>query len=514
MKIDRPNRKIIMPYRDDVMALFPDVLHFVWEGEHIIAIDHGTEETILLRNLGVSIPAPIREHYDWPGQLKPFKTQIKTCALMTTHPRCYVLNRMGTGKTAAALWSFDWLKKQGEADKLLVIAPLSTIDIVWANEVRKVVPHLSVVTLYGSAQRRHKMLDLDADIYIVNHDGVEVVLQKLLRRSNINCIVIDEAAVYRNRRTERSKMVHTLIRDRRWVWAMTGSPTPNEPPDAFGLVNLMTPETGPRSWRQARIETMVQFSQFVWKPRADAQETVASWLRPSVCFDLSQVMELPDLIEREIDVELGPLQTKVYGELARKASADLKAGRVTAQNGGILYTKLVQAAAGWLYDDDHNVHVFDPWQRMQTLVDIITSSHRKVIAFVPFIHMMEGVSEYLTKAKIKHFTVSGDTPLKERNKIFTDFQYGSGHDALLAHPVCMSHGLTLTAADTIVWCAPISSLEVFEQANARITRVGQVHKQQVLMLCGSAIERKTYARLRAKRAVQEGILELLAEAVT
>jgi len=172
-----------------------------------------------------------------------------------------------------------------------------------------------------------------------------------------------------------------------------------------------------------------------------------------------------------------------------------------------------------VYDDQHNVNELDPDQRLATIKDIIEQrmdieDPGKCIVFVPYIHMLDGVSRFLTKEKLPHFVVSGATSLPKRNEIFTKFQHGTGTETLLAHPACMSHGLTLTAADTIVWASSIPSLEIFEQANARITRVGQRHKQQVIMLYGSKTERETYRRLRMKRAVQDDILELLSEALT
>ena len=101
--------------------------------------------------------------------------------------------------------------------------------------------------------------------------------------------------------------------------------------------------------------------------------------------------------------------------------------------------------------------------------------------------------------------------MSQRSEIFNLFQRSAKYKVLNAHPVCMAHGLTLTAADTIVWFAPISSNETFEQANARIRRVGQTHKQQVLMLSGTVAERRTYQRLRQKQALQDSVLDILAE---
>jgi SNF2 family DNA or RNA helicase len=520
MYLDREHQHWIMEYRDDVRALFPHATNFMWNGKHVIAVPHGIDETMLLRNLNIDgVPAPIAEHYDWTGFEKPFEVQVKTCELMTMNRRCYVLNKMGTGKTKAALWSFDYLKSVGQARKMLVVAPLSTLDFTWARECKDTVPHLRVQVLTGRRDRRVKRLSTDADIYLLNHDGPGVLLQELRKRQDIDVICIDEAAFFRNRRGKPSIDMKWVTLGRKWVWAMTGSPCPNSPTDAYGLLHLITPERAPASFRQFRWETMVQISQFKWVPKAGHQEIVAAYLQPSVAYKLDAVVELPEIIEREIDVGMGPVQQQKYAELQQHALTQLSRGQVTAQNGGVLYVKLVQAACGWVYDDNHNVNELDPIQRLETIKDIIEAKTDiddpgKTLVFVPYIHMLEGVSRFLTKSKLDHFVVSGATSLGKRNEIFEKFQHGSGRETLLAHPACMSHGLTLTAADTIIWASSIPSLEIFEQANARITRVGQRNKQQILMLCGSKTERETFRRLRMKRAVQDDILQLLSEALT
>jgi SNF2 family DNA or RNA helicase len=134
--------------------------------------------------------------------------------------------------------------------------------------------------------------------------------------------------------------------------------------------------------------------------------------------------------------------------------------------------------------------------------------------FSPFISSMEGVDRVLTKEKIEHANISGATPSGERNRVFNEFQNGSNIKVLNAHPECMSHGITLTAADTIIWFGPVTKLEVYEQANRRIRRVGQTRKQQVIRMVGSEVERLAYRRLAQRQDLQENVLDLLAELTT
>jgi len=516
MFISHQTRSVVVPFEARLGALFPHGKRFSWEGNDLIAVPHGIDETKLLRNLDMPVPAPITEHYAFPSAdgKRPFAKQVLTAAEMVMNPHNYVLNGMGTGKTKACLWAYDYLRSEGKVRRMLTVAPLSTLDFTWKREVFHTLPHLKVVVLSGSADRRRKLLASDADIYIINHDGVKVIFKELEQRLDIDVICFDEAAAYRNARAQRSKIARKLCERRKYIWGMTGSPTPSAPTDAFGLAWLVTPETAPRSFVQFRQDTMINVSQFRWVPRKDAHETVAKVLQPATRFTLDEIVELPPVIYRDIEVPIGARQQKVYDALKEHASALLKEGTITAANGGVVFTKLLQASIGWVYgDEDRKVFALDNHDRIDALVDIIQSAERKVIVFSPFKSATAGIDFALSpsQANIEHANVTGDTSAKERAEIFSLFQNTEKYRVLNAHPECMSHGLTLTAADTIVWFGPVTKLETFEQANARITRVGQVHKQQVIKLIGTPVERMVYRKLEAKQELQASVLDLLAE---
>jgi SNF2 family DNA or RNA helicase len=377
------------------------------------------------------------------------------------------------------------------------------------------IPGLRVRVLTGSAERRKKLLAEDADIYIVNHDGVKVIYKELLLRHDIDVICFDEAAAYRNARAERSKIARIVAKGRKYVWGMTGSPTPSAPTDAYGLAHLITPEKAPRSFVQFRQDTMVNVSQFKWVPRQDAVNTIAKLLQPAVRYSLDEIVELPDVVIRDLDVQLSKRQWDAYYAIKEHASVLLKEGAITAANGGVIFTKMLQTALGWVYMDvDREIVTLDNDERLKALLDVIEACERKVIVFSPFKSATSGISALLAKEKIDFAEVTGDTPHGMRTKIFNAFQNGSELKVLNAHPECMSHGLTLTAADTIVWFGPVTKLETYEQANARITRIGQTHKQQIIRMVGTPAERMLYHRLEGKQDMQNSILELLAELTT
>jgi len=212
---------------------------------------------------------------------------------------------------------------------------------------------------------------------------------------------------------------------------------------------------------------------------------------------------------------LGPKQKQVYDALRDHAAALLKEGTITAANGGVVFSKMLQASIGWVYGDlDRQVHTLDNKDRLDALMDIIDSADQKVLVFSPFKSATHGIAEVLKREGIDHATVTGDTPAGERSQIFSAFQGSDKYKIINAHPECMSHGLTLTAADTVIWFGPVTKLETFEQANARITRVGQTHKQQIIRMVSTPVEKMVYRRLAMRHDMQDSVLDLLAELTT
>ena len=501
------HRAVGVPYRPDIANLFPAAKRVTLGSNQLIVLPHGLEETRVLRNLGYEVPAPILMHYDWAGG-KPFEVQKKTCAMLTTNPRAYVLNGMGTGKTKSALWAFDYLRSVGLAQRMLVVAPLSTMNFTWAREVFNTLPHLSCVTLHGSRAKRLERLAEDHDIYVINHDGLKIIAEDIKKRTDIDVLCLDELAVYRNGGSDRTKKTRDVAKNFPWVWGMTGSPTPNEPTDAWAQATIVTPNTVPRYFSRYREDLMQRITQFKWVPKPDAIEKAFASLQPAVRYTLDDILELPEVVERTQDIEMGPKQDKIYKQMKQNAYAAIAAKEITAMDAGAVLNKLLQISAGWVYAKEREVVTLDNDNRLQALVDTIESTERKVIVFVPFVHALNGIKTRLFNEGIECETVSGETPRLHRDHIFNVFQNTNKLRVLVAHPQCMAHGVTLTAADTIIWFAPTTSLEIFEQANARIRRVGQKHKQLVLMFQSTDAEKRMYSRLRSKQKVQNTLLEM------
>ncbi len=504
---------LVVPRTRGMEGLFP-------EGKPLddkqLVIKHGLSEYLLLRRLGFRAPNPITCYYDWCGG-KPFSVQRVTCSLLTASPRAYVLNDMGTGKTRAALWAWDYLYGNGYAGKLIIAAKLSTLERVWAAECFDALPHRKAVVLWGSKKKRlERLSDPEADVFIINHDGLSVLNDHLRDHPEIDVLVIDELAAYRNANA-RSKLMLKFAERMKFVWGMTGSPMPNEPTDVWMQCKIITPHTVPKYRTHARDMLMTKQGEYLWLPKHDAVERAYSWMQPAVRFTLDDVVELPDLVTRYVNVPLGPTQQKTYLAVAREFMAMVGQNQITADNAAAAMNKLLQISGGYVYAGGVTV-TLDAEARRQVLFDLIREATGKVLVFCPFRYMVNGLAEILNQTPetdpdhISHAVIHGDVAPGMRNTIFDAFQNTPQFKVILAHPGCMAHGLTLTAADTIIWYCPITSLEIYEQANARIRRVGQKHRQQVIHLQGTPVERRVYALLKKKAKVQDMLLSLFADA--
>lgn len=473
-----------------------------------IAFPHKQDTTRLARNMGYLVPAPISAHYDWNGHTDTFKTQKITAALLTMQKRAYVLSEMGTGKTRAALYAIDWMLREGDIKCALVVAPLSTLSPVWDREIFEYFGHLSVGVLHGSRTKREKVLAEKHDIYVINHDGLRVIEKQLIAKKEIDCVLIDEIAVFRNKQAERWKTLYRVLAGREYAWGMTGSPMPNEPMDAWAQCKLLTPKSVPMYGKQFKQQTMRQVTPFKWIALPDAVDTVYAAMQPAVRYKRDDCVELPQLSYQMRSAAMSKRQQQVYDGMMKKLTVAFAEGEVVAANEGVLYSKLLQIAAGWVYTRARKVISLDNSPRLEQLFEVLDQAEGKVIVFAEFTHAAESLFEILKKRKIDSCLVTGSVSKKKRDLIFGDFQNTSSPRVIVAHPKCMSHGLTLTEANTIVWFTPTTSLETYEQANARISRPGQKLKQLIIHLTGSKVETKLYRRLQQKRSLQGALLEM------
>jgi SNF2 family DNA or RNA helicase len=482
--------------------------------EVLICWDHGEMKTLAeyldryLPNPNVpKIPSPMQRDYDWPGLYKPFDHQRDTAEFLSLRQRAFCFNEAGTGKTSAVVWAADYLMKQGIIKKVLVICPLSIMYSAWQADIFKTAMHRTCGVAHGSASKRKKILDENFDFTIINYDGTAVILEDL-QQAKFDLIVIDEANAYKSPSTKRWKNLAKLIQADTWLWMLTGTPAAQSPVDAYGLAKLISPGRVPKFSTAWRDRVMAQVSKFKWVPKNVATDEVYRALQPAIRYTKKECLDLPEIIYQTRDVQLSPQASKYYYALKKQLLIEAAGEQVSAVNAAAALNKLLQISSGAVYTDKHDVVQFDIAPRLNALKEVLEETTNKVVVFVPFLHAIDIVGEFLTKEGITNEVINGSVSAQNRHDIINRFQTATDPRVLIIQPQSASHGVTLTAADTVVFWAPVMSVETYLQCIARIERVGQVNKMSVVHLRGSEVEKKIYTMLQGKVDDHQKLVDL------
>lgn len=678
MLISEKHKKIVLNLKSParVTTVIPTAKTLQYKGRTLVAVPHNRDEVKVLKNLGIAAPEPVRHYYSWPGQFDPFHAQRETAAMLTMEPHAYVLNDLGTGKSLSVLWSYDYLRETGVLRRMLVVAPLSTLDDTWLNTVHGQFFHLNAVVLHGTRERRLRLLKDDYDVYIINHDGLKTagLVEAIRARGDIDLVVLDELAVFRNTGTDRWKAADALCNPRKdkktplprpWVWGLTGTPMPNAPTDAFAQCKLVTPHTVPQYFGRFRDMVMRQVGPYTWLPRDNAVDIVHQAMTPAVRFSMEDCVDLPEQLFQTREVGMSAEQLSAYNDMLRRLKAEYEGGQITAANEAVKASKLLQICCiakgtpvltdrGWLpieavtrhdhvwdgeawvqcggsiyqgdkptiecagvrMTPDHEVLTAHGWAsaeevvygnagegldraevrlpgsftqgrndigedqesdmgvpvrlrehrgagadnpgktpvydilncgprqrfvvrgehgelsivhncgaaytndggaalipatpRLNELEETIEQASAKVIVFVPFTEALSQVAAFV-KRRWGVLTMHGGVSRSQRAEVFSQFKRDPHIRVLVAEPRTMSHGLTLVEANVIVWFAPTTSNETYQQANGRIRRPGQTKTTLIVHMCGSPVERKMYARLASKQKMQGDLLDMFKE---
>jgi SNF2 family DNA or RNA helicase len=502
-------RKIIINSNenDAVALVIPHAKKFTHNGEEMLAMPYGVDEAMVLKNLGFNVPAPINEYYSWPGRFAPMEHQKGTAAFLTMHKRALCLNAPGTGKSISSLWAADFLLDEGVARKVLIVAPLSTVKVVWGRELKHHLPHRSFVVCTGTKQKRIDLLDTPGVQYvIINHDGFTNMAAEL---KDFDVVIYDEATALKSPSSQRYKIfAKWMTKNQPWLWMLTGTPISQTPADAWTLARLVDSPQCPKSFTTFKDLVMQKVTTFRWTPRADALETCRKVLQPSIRFSLDECKDLPDTNFVGRKTELTKQQEKAFKDMKDKAVTIFAGGEVTAPNAAVVLAKLLQICCGSVISETGVIDLDDS-ERYNTLTGLLTEIGDKAIIFMPFKASQQRILSRLTADGFDVALVNGDTSKKERDQIFNDFQHTDKPQILLAHPKVAAHGLTLTRAKDIIWYAPIYSLESYEQGNARIRRLTTTGKTTVWHIWATGFEAELYRRLRAKKNTLTEFLDLV-----
>lgn len=513
-----PQSKSIILRADDPMAIraaLPKHSRLLTAPEGNIAVKHSLDTVTILRNLGIKIPSPIVADYSWPGKHKPFEHQIVMADFLTTTSKGFNLSEMGTGKTYATLWAADYLMSKGLVKRALVLAPLSTLERVWRQDIFDILMHRSCVVTHGDREHRAKAFAMDVDFYICNHDGIKLkdVARIIRSRKDIDLVILDEASFFRNSQTDAYKYLAWAIDKKPRFWPITGSPFANGPTDAWALARLVSPERVPKYFGAFKRETMVNVSTFKWVPKKNAEQIAFNAMQPAVRFRKADCLDLPPVTVLDRQAQLTQKQKDAYKTMRNDLIMQSKNGQISAVNAADAINKLRQILCGAIKNPATDLYeVIDHQPRLNELVYAINEAAAKVIVVVPFKGIIQALENEL-KPHHSLAVLNGDVSIGRRNRIIQDFKSGADPHILLCHPKVMSHGLNLTEADTLIFYAPIYSHDEYSQVVERFNRAGQTRKMNVIRIAAHPLEWDIYRLVDNKAVTQDNILRLYEEVI-
>lgn len=454
---------------------------------------------------------------------KPFAHQNVSIKHNRTNPLVFDCSDPGTGKTFVRIAGFAERRKKG-GGCLLVLAPRSLLRSVWANDIRKFAPHLTVSV--ADAANREKAFAADADVYVTNVDAVKwLAAQKPVFFKRFSELVIDESTAYKHHTSQRSKAAAKIAKHFTHRCCMTGTPSGNTITDIWHQVQIL--DGGQRlgfsfyKFRDA-VCTPTQVGRSAqairWNDKEGAEEAVFGLLSDIVIrHKFEECVDIPANHQYPVEYELTPRQMRAYLEMEEtqlltlalpSVTARLKgqAPVMTAVNAAAVATKLLQIASGAVYNGMGSYEIIDR-ARYELILDLVEQRKHSLVFFL-WKHQRDELVAEADRRGISFAVLDGNTSDRDRDEIVQGYQAGV-YRTIFAHPKSAAHGLTFTRGTATIWSSPTYDLEVFKQGSKRQHRMGQTSKTEtIVVIAKNTIEQKVYDAMLVKDARMTNLLDL------
>jgi len=412
----------------------------------------------------------------------------------------------GLGKTVITLTAIaELMHNRFEISKALVIAPLRVAENVWDVEAKKWdhLKHLRVAKVLGSEKKRIQALNTNADIYVINRENTKWLVDYYKKDWPFDMLVLDELSSFKSHRAKRFKALRKVRPLCKRVVGLTGTPAPNGLIDLWAQVYLL--DSGQRlgktisGYRERYFlpDKRNQHVIFSYKPKEGAEEAIYKKLS-DICISMKNrdYLTLPERMDNILEINLPPKVLEQYRQLERDLLLPLLEGDIVAGSAAVLTNKLLQITGGAVYDEEKKVQILHD-EKLKALEDLVEATNGKpVLVYYNYRHELERIQKQflcrvLDTAKDMEDWNKGEIPV------------------MLAHPASAGHGLNLqNGGSTIIWFGLPWSLELYQQANARIHRQGQKNTVVVHHLVAKeTIDEDVMQVLAKKQAGQEALLQ-------
>lgn len=440
----------------------------------------------------------------------PHDYQTRAKDFILEHPKAGMLLEMGLGKTVITLTAIDVLINElFEVDRVLVIAPKRVAEDTWTREHAKWdhLRHLRVSKVLGSPEQRRRALAVDADIYVIGRDNVVWLVEQCRQSWPFDMVVIDELSSFKNPQAKRFRALKKVIPKASRVVGLTGTPSANGLMDLWAEIYLL--DRGERlghtlgAYREKYFRPGARngYVVFKWEPLRGSREKIEAAIS-DICISMSadDYLTLPKRIDNLIPVKLSPQEMKQYKTMEAEQLLHIDDEDVVALNAAAVMTKLLQIANGSVYSHEGDVvRLHDA--KLEALLEIIDTTDSPVLIFYSYKHDLAAIKAAIPGAR----TLDGPEDIAEWN--------AGRVQVLLAHPASVGYGLNLQeGGHVIVWYGLTWSLELYQQANARLYRQGQ-DKPVIIhhLIAEGTVDEQVMRALQEKDMSQAALMAALKE---
>ena len=431
---------------------------------------------------------------------------------------------MGLGKTAITLTAVnDLIFNRFVVNRCLVIAPKKVAEDTWTREQSKW-DHLSLLKIrpvLGSRNKRIRALNSPGNVFVINRENVSWLVDYYRNDWPFDMVVIDESSSFKSHQSKRFKALKNIRGHIRRMVELTGTPSPNGLTDLWAQLYLL--DGGKRLGRtlteyrnnyfspSARNATTI----FSYAPRPGAAEKIQELIR-DICISLSarDYLELPDRIDNIRYIKLDAKARQAYDEMERERILELPDMVLDAGSAAVLSGKLLQLANGAVYQTTE--YIEDDKAREEK--DVIEIHDNKVEAFLELMEELNGKHALVfynfqhDLSRLKRALSRTKLTVRElrTSRDIADWNEGS-IEVLLAHPASVAYGLNLQEGGSdVIWFGLNWSLELYQQANARLHRQGQKHTVYIHhLVVADSVDEDVIAALQKKGDCQAALLEAL-----
>lgn len=441
----------------------------------------------------------------------PHSYQSYATRFVEEHNESALLLDCGLGKTIITLTALNNLLFDSfDVSKILVIAPLRVARTTWKDEIEKWdhLKNLKYSIVVGSVDERIKALKEKADIYIINRENVQWLVEESHQRFIFDMIIIDELSSFKNGKSKRFQSLMKVRPLAKRIVGLTGTPASNGLMDLWSEYKIL--DYGKRLGRFITHYRNEYFTPdkrngaivYSYKPLAFAEEVIYDKISDiTISMTSTDYLDMPDLIKNEVKVKMSDDEKSVYDELKNDLVLSLDDEDISASSAGVLSNKLSQMANGAIYTDEHKVIEIHN-RKLDALEDLIEASYGKpVLVAYWFKHDLERIINRLKELKVGYEEIKTEDAIKRWNegKVIVG----------LIHPASAGHGLNLqSGGSTLIWFGLTWSLELYEQTNARLYRQGQKSNTVVIehIITEGTIDEEILKALERKDCIQSSLI--------